>query len=203
MLRAWQAGSATVVVALLTSGLIGLDLGDGAFRRWWATRAFTTDAVAGILVVLITVLVVNQLLRIRQQRERSRAIGAQAAMLLRQAIRATTAVTTANSSDSAAAADEVRTYMTMLLIAAPILIDAKAPRAFLEQGQALGGQLLGTLDPAVRRYYRTGRAQAGLDEAVQRLKIAAFPLLTPLAAEERTAVGAGETDEGVGGIREP
>jgi len=35
MLKGWQAGSATVVVALLTSALITSDLTDGVFRRWW------------------------------------------------------------------------------------------------------------------------------------------------------------------------
>jgi hypothetical protein len=78
LLKVWQAGVATVAVALLSSALIVLDLSDGAFRRWWSARAFTTDAIAGILVVLITVLVVNQALRIRRDRERFRATAAQA-----------------------------------------------------------------------------------------------------------------------------
>src|ERR1700759_4829608 len=63
VLKFWRAGVATIAVALLSSALIGLDLSDGAFRRWWSARAFTTDAIAGILVVLITVLIVNQVLR--------------------------------------------------------------------------------------------------------------------------------------------
>src|SRR5271166_7197025 len=88
MLKGWQAGSATVVVALLTSALITLDLTDGVFRRWWSSRASTTDAVGGILVVLITVLIVNQVLAIRQQRDRSRATAAQAAIVASQAFRA-------------------------------------------------------------------------------------------------------------------
>jgi hypothetical protein len=60
--KVWRAGVATVAVALLSSALIVLDLSDGAFRRWWSARAFTTDALAGILVVLITVLIVNRAL---------------------------------------------------------------------------------------------------------------------------------------------
>ena len=59
MIKGWQAGSATIIVTLLTSALIILDLTDGPFRRWWSSRAFTTDAVGGILVVLITVLIVD------------------------------------------------------------------------------------------------------------------------------------------------
>ena len=135
MIKGWQAGSATIIVALLTSALIILDLTDGPFRRWWSSRAaFTTDAVGGILVVAITVLIVNQVLRIRQQRDRCLATAAQTAIVLSQAIRATRLASALgdNSGDRAAASDEVRTYMTMLLIAAPILIDAKIPRAFLD-----------------------------------------------------------------------
>jgi len=69
VLKVWQAEVATIAVALLSSALIVLDLSDGAFRRWWSARAFTTDAIAGILVVLVTVLIVNQALGIRQERE--------------------------------------------------------------------------------------------------------------------------------------
>ena len=54
--------------------------------------------------------------------------------------------------DRAAASDEVRTYMTMLLIAAPILVDAKVPRTFSEQAQKLGAQLVQTLIPVTNRH---------------------------------------------------
>ena len=140
MIKGWQAGISTIVVTLVTLAFVVLDLTDENFRRWWSTRAFTTDTVAGVLVVLITVLVVNQLLRIRQLRGRSRATAAQAAIVLSQAVRATRAVSAlGDSGDRDAAADEVRTYMTMVLIAAPILIDVRTPRAFLEKSQHLGG----------------------------------------------------------------
>jgi hypothetical protein len=128
VLKVWQAGVATIAVALLSSALIVLDLSDGAFRRWWSARAFTTDAIAGILVVLVTVLIVNQALGIHQGRERFRATAAQASMVLSQAIRATRAVLAcATSGDRTAASDELRTYMIMLMIAAAILIESKTP----------------------------------------------------------------------------
>jgi hypothetical protein len=197
MIKAWQAGSATIVVALLTSTLIVLDLSDGAFRRWWSSRAFTTDAVGGLLVVLITVLIVNQVLRISQQRARSRAIAAQAAIVLGQAVRTTRQVSAlgTNSGDRAAASDEVRTYMTMLMIAAPVLIDAKIPRVFLEQAQILGAQLAQTVSPAAKRYQRTVRSKLDLDDALRQLKIAAAPLISLLTSEERTATGGAEPAE--------
>jgi hypothetical protein len=193
MLKFWQAGVATIAVALLSAALIILDLSDGAFRRWWSARAFTTDAIAGILVVLITVLIVNQVLGLRQQRERLRATAAHAAMLLSQAVRATNAVLArANSSDHTTASDELRTYMIMLMIGAPILIDSKSPRAFLEDAQTLGGMLVRVRDAESPSSMRSGPSDAQLEEALRQLKMTAAPLLARLTAAERTAAGAEE-----------
>ncbi len=190
MLKFWQAGVATIAVALLSSALIVLDLSDGAFRRWWSARAFTTDAIAGILVVLITVLIVNQVLRLRQQRDRFRATAAHAALLFSQASRATRAVLAcATSGDRTAASDELRTYMIMLMIGAPILIDSKTPRAFLEDAQRLGGMLA-----QVRQTDSpSAPSDAQLEEALRQLKMTAAPLVAALTAEERTAAGTEET----------
>lgn len=196
MLKIWQAGVATTAVALLSSALVVLDLTDGAFRRWWSARAFTTDAIAGILVVLITVLIVNQALGIRRQRERFRATAAQASMVLSQAIRATRAVLAcATSGDPTSASDELRTYMIMLMIAAPILIDSKTPRAFLECAQTLGGTLVQVQHSESHSSFKTVTSDAQLEEALKQLKIAAVPLLAPLTTEERTAAGTEETSQ--------
>jgi hypothetical protein len=194
VLKVWQAGVATIAVALLSFALVFLDLSDGAFRRWWSARAFTTDAIAGILVVLITVLIVNQALGIRRDRERFRATAAQASMVLGQAIRTTRAVLALTTSDDrTVASDELRTYMIMLMIAAPILIDSRRPRAFLEDAQTLGGMLLQVQHPELRSSSKTVPSDAQLDQALQQLKITAAPLLAPLTAEERTAAGTEES----------
>jgi hypothetical protein len=194
VLKVWQAGVATIAVALLSFALVFLDLSDGAFRRWWSARAFTTDAIAGILVVLITVLIVNQALGIRRDRERFRATAAQASMVLGQAIRTTRAVLARTTSDDrTVASDELRTYMIMLMIAAPILIDSRRPRAFLEDAQTLGGMLLQVQHPELRSSSKTVPSDAQLDQALQQLKITAAPLLAPLTAEERTAAGTEES----------
>ena len=196
MLKVWRAGVATVAVALLPSALIVLDLSDGAFRRWWSARAFTTDAIAGILVVLITVLIINQALGIRRDRERFRATAAQASMVLGQAIRTTRAVLACNTSgDRAAASDELRTYMIMLMIAAPILIESKTPRAFLEGAQTLGGMLVHVQHSESQSSLKSVPSDTQLGEALRQLKITAAPLLAPLTAEERTAAGAEETSQ--------
>jgi TRAP-type C4-dicarboxylate transport system permease large subunit len=59
---------AAVVATLIALGLVIVELTDAAQRRWWAARPLTTDTVSGLLVLLITVLVVNQLLNRRQAR---------------------------------------------------------------------------------------------------------------------------------------
>jgi hypothetical protein len=196
VIKGWQAGISTIVVTLVTLAFIVLDLTDENFRRWWSTRAFTTDTVAGVLVVLITVLVVNQLLRIRQLRDRSRATAAQAAIVLSQAVRATRAVSAlGDSGDRDAAADEVRTYMTMVLIAAPILIDVRTPRAFLEKAQHLGGQLAHVLGTSARRSRRAALPSTVLDQALDGLRAAADPLLALLSDEDRAAATGGDETE--------
>ena len=204
MLKIWQAGVATSAVALLSSALVVLDLSDGAFRRWWSARAFTTDAIAGILVVLVTVLIVNQALGIRQERERFRATAAQASMVLSQAIRATRAVLAcATSGDRTAASDELRTYMIMLMIAAPILIESKTPRVFLEDAQTLGGMLVQVQHSESQTSGKTVTSDTQLEEALQQLKVAAAPLFAPLTAEERTAAGTEETSPAANGVHQP
>jgi hypothetical protein len=194
VLKVWQASVATVLVAVLSLALVVLDLSDDAFRRWWSARAFTTDALAGILVVLITVLIVNQALGIRRDRERFRATAAQASMVLSQAIRASrAALSCAASRDRTAASDELRTYMIMLMLAAPILIESKTPRAFLEDAQKLGGMLMQFQNPELQLPVKTVASEAQLEEALHQVKAKAAPLLAPLTAEERTAAGTEET----------
>jgi hypothetical protein len=67
-----------MAVTLLASAVIVLDLIDDRFRQWWSARALATDTLAGILVVLIAVLIVNQEVGIREQRQRFHATTADA-----------------------------------------------------------------------------------------------------------------------------
>ena len=159
MLSRWQGGSAAVVVTLATCVLVVGDLVDDGMRRWWDGHGLTTDTVAGLLVLLITVLVVDQVVSARQFNDRSRAVGAQVAIIMAQAERASSEVSQAvaqglGPGNRDAASDEFRTYMIMLLVGAPVLIDAKVSRDFLELAQALGGEMalaLGTGAPHGRR----------------------------------------------------
>jgi hypothetical protein len=150
------------------------------------------------------VLIVNQALGIRQERERFRATAAQASMVLSQAIRATRAVLAcATSGDRTAASDELRTYMIMLMIAAPILIESKTPRVFLEDAQTLGGMLVQVQHSESQTSGKTVTSDTQLEEALQQLKIAAAPLFAPLTAEERTAAGTEETSPAANGVHQP
>ena len=86
-------------------------------------------------------------------------------------------LTAADSHETAS--DEFRTYMMMLLVAAPVLIDARTSRAFLEQAQALGGEMVRALASA-RPGSHSGYSPSRLDDAVQQLKHASAPLVQVL-----------------------
>jgi hypothetical protein len=193
VLSRWQGGFAALIVTLLTSVLVILDVNDGAMRRWWDGHALTTDTVSGLLVLLITLLVVDQVVRLRQLNNRARAVAAQAAIIMTQAERALRSVSQAvapgaHESDRDAAADEVRTYMMMLLVGAPVLIDAQVSRNFLEQAQVVGGLMAVSLGMTAKSSGRAASKDARLDDAVQRLRDASNPLLAVLDPETQAAV---------------
>ena len=181
---------AAALAMLITLALVVGELTDAGQRRWWAARPLTTDTVAGLLVLLVTVLVVNQLLNRRQARQRGHAVAAQAAIMVTQATRAAEAVSsvTGGSGDRSAASDGFRTYMMMLLIGAPVLIDDPVARHFLEQAQYLGGVMAAAL--AVIDRSPDGAAVPGnrLDDAAQQLQSAAAPLLQLLSPATRDSL---------------
>jgi hypothetical protein len=179
--------AAAALVSAVVLGLIALELTDVRLRRWWAGRPLTAAVVAGLLVLLLTLLVVDQLIRKRQVRERSRAVAAQVAILMGQATRSADAVSAVldGSGDREATGDELRTYLMMLLVAAPLLIDTAASRSFLEQAQRLAGVMaraLGALSSSTEPVSR-GR----LDAAVEELRTSSRPLVSVLNLERFTA----------------
>jgi hypothetical protein len=135
--------------------------------------------------------------RIRQFRNQSRAIAAQAAVVLGQAVRATDAVARASPSDDDRdeASGELRSYMQMLLVSAPLLIDANPARTFLESAQRLGVQLARALRASRGEQ---AQAKAQLDDGVRQLRQAAAPLLEALNRDERAAVSSDEEDPSEG-----
>jgi hypothetical protein len=192
MLSRWPGWLAALAVTLLAGALVIFDVTDLGLRRWWAGHAMTTDTVSGLLVLLITVLVIDQVVRLRQIKNRARAVAAQTAIIASQATRTSRAVSEAlaGSGDRDAASDEFRTYMMMLLVGAPVLIDAKAPRNFLEQAQSLGAEMARAL-VATRTPKSSGYPAKRLDEAVRRLTAASTPLLQILDPETRRAIQGG------------
>jgi len=120
-----------------------------------------------------------------------------------QASRATHAVSAAvnGTGQRETAADEFRTYMIMLLVGAPVLIDDRVARNFLEQAQHLGGELGRVL--AAQAHSPDGAATHAprLMDAVRRLREASMPLLQQLNPEDRAAVSdvvAGQSADGSG-----
>ena len=190
MLSRWVGGLAALVVTLIACALVILDMTDGGLRRWNDVHALTTDTVAGLLVLLITVLVADQVIRLSQINARARAVASQAAIVVSQAIRSSQAVSgaLAGSGDRDVAGDEFRTYMMMLLVAAPVLIDAKVSRNFLEQAQSLGGEMARALAATAKTPGQASYPTAGLDDAVQRLKTASTPLLQVLDPETQLLI---------------
>jgi uncharacterized membrane protein YcjF (UPF0283 family) len=198
VLSRWQGGFAALIVTLLTGVLVVLDITDGTMRRWWVGHALATATVSGLLVLAITLLVVDQVVRLRQLNDRARATAAQAAIIMTQALRASRSVSQAvapgaDENDRDSAADELRTYMMMLLVGAPVLIDAKVPRSFLEQAQAVGGLMAQALGVTAGSSPPAPAPGARLDHAVQRLRAASVPLLAVLDPETQAAVRGDES----------
>jgi hypothetical protein len=182
--------SSAVLATLIALALIVGELIDAGQRRWWSARPLTTDTVSGLLVLLVTVLVVNQLLNLRQSRQRGHAVASQAAVMVAQAVRAAQATSSvlAGSGDRDAASDGFRTYMMMLLTSAPVLITDRVARNFLEQAQYLGAVMGRTLAAVDRS--RKGEAVPGdsLDDAMRQLQSAAAPLLQLLNPAVRDSI---------------
>jgi hypothetical protein len=193
-LRAW-AGALTVLV--ITALLVLLDISVASVHRYFSRHSFTSSVLSGLLVLLLAALIVDRVTRIRQFRNQSRAIAAQAAVVLGQAERATDAVTRASPSDDDRdeASGELRTYMQMLLVSAPLLIDANPARTFLESAQRLGVQLARALRASGGEQ---AQAKAQLDDGIGQLRQAAAPLLEALNRDERAAVNPDEADPSEG-----
>ena len=186
----WQGWLAATVVTLAACALVIVDVTNAGQRHWWEAHALTTSTVSGLVVLLITLLIVDQVVRLRQRKDRSRAIAAQAAIMVSQGIRSSRAVSQAlnGSGDRDAANDEFRTYMMMLLVGAPVLIDERTSRTFLEQAQYLGAEMARAIAAATRQHGKDSFPSGRLDDAVQRLKDASTPLLQVLDPETRAVV---------------
>jgi hypothetical protein len=193
----WQGWFAAGAITVVTLGLVVLDLVDHAYRVWWAGRALTADTVAGVLVLLVTVLVVDQVVKRRQVKDRSRAVGAQAAILMAQALSTSAAVTSAldGSGDRSTASDTLRTYMMMLLVGAPVLIEARVSRNFLEHAQHFGAEMARALVTIAKTPGASTPSKPRLDDALEELRAASTPLLQPLDLDPLLAAQGGSAEQ--------
>jgi len=190
MLSRWLGGLAAAAVALVACVLVILDLTDAGLRRWWDAHALTTDAIAGLLVLMITVLVVDQVVRLRQGNSRARAVAIQVAILMTQANIASRAVSQvlAGSGDRDMAYEEFRTYTMMVLAVAPVLIDARTSRNFFERAEDLDAAMARALSVLVTAPGQEKFPVASIDDTLQALNAASTPLLQNLTPELRSAV---------------
>jgi hypothetical protein len=190
----WHPGLTTIAVAPVLIALVVLDIADDGVRLWFDAHAFTTDALTSVLVLLITVLIVNRVVSVRQQEERLLVIAAQAAIISRQARRTVDLVkeSLTNPDQREPASDELRTYMAMLLVSAPVLIEGSRARTFLESAQRLAG----VMSIAMENDPKRGPAAASrLDAAATAMRNAVTPLLAALDRSQLRAVETVEGDE--------
>jgi hypothetical protein len=201
MLERYRAWSSAVTVMVITAALVVLDISDRSVHRYWSRHAFTSSVLSGVLVLLLTILIVDRVIRIRQLKNQSRAIAAQAALIIAQANRTVDAIarTSPSAEDREEASGELRTYTQMLLISAPLLIDARVPRTFLETAQRVAAQLFRALQARDENVELT---KTQLDHAVEQLREAAAPLLQALSSEQRAA-GSSDDGEESGRLRHP
>jgi hypothetical protein len=169
--------------------LIALDLLDGGFNRWFDHHSFTTDVVSTLLGLAVTALVIDRIAERRRLRERSQVMAAQAAMIAAQARRATRTLTEAldGGGERDAAADELRTFVTLLLTAAPVLMDAAPTRHLLEESQRLAAEIARAL-AVTRAGDRPAELERRLNDASDRVRAAVAPLLGVLDLDQQSAV---------------
>jgi hypothetical protein len=94
----------------------------------------------------------------------------------------------AGSGDQDMAYEEFRTYTMMVLTVAPVLIDARTSRNFLERAQDLDGDMAQALSLLATVPVQGKFPAARLDDTLQALKSASTPLLQNLTPEMRSAV---------------
>lgn len=192
MLKRQLPWSGALTVMAMTVLLVVLDMSDRSVRRYWSRHSFTSSVLSGVLVLLLTVLIVDRVARIRQLKNQSRVIGAQAAVIVAQGARTADAIarTSHSAEDRDEASDELRSYTQMLLVSAPVLIDANLSRAFLETAQRLAAQLF----RALRDTDGSAETKTRLDDGVEELRGAAAPLLKALSSQQREAVSSDDPD---------
>jgi hypothetical protein len=174
---------------MVVLALIAVDLLDHSLNTWFDRHSLVTDLVSTLLGLAVAALVLDLISARRQLRDRAQVMAAQGAMIAAQALRATQAVTSAldgsGDGERDAAAGELRTFMTMMLTGAPVLMDAQLTRQFLETSQHLGAELARALG-VTRSGDRPDDIDQRLNDAAARLRATVQPLLQTLDIDQQS-----------------
>jgi hypothetical protein len=182
----WIAAAVMTVVL----ALIALDLVDDSFNTWFDQHSFTTDAVSTLLGLAVAALVVDRISDRRRLKDRAQVMAAQGAIIAAQALRTNQAVTSAldGSGDREAAGDELRTFMTMMLTGAPVLMDAPQTREFLETSQHLAAELARALTVMTRSGGPPDDVDQRLNDAAGQVRATVAPLLQMLNLDQQSVL---------------
>jgi hypothetical protein len=182
----WIAAAVMTVVL----ALIALDLVDDSFNTWFDHHSFTTDAVSTLLGLAVAALVVDRISDRRRLKDRAQVMAAQGAIIAAQALRTNQAVTSAldGNGDRETAGDELRTFMTMMLTGAPVLMDAPQTRAFLETSQHLAAELARALAVTTGSGDRPDDIDQRLNDAAGQVRTTVAPLLQMLNLDQQSVL---------------
>lgn len=175
-----------LAVAVAIVVLVVLDQLDRTFRAWWDRHSFTGSVVESLLALAVTALIVDEVVRRRQRKERAVSVAVQALIVFGQARRVWSAVvgsdvearSTGNSSQ------EVTILASMLLTAAPSLFDDPVSRRFLEEVERFFA--------LVFRMAQTSDGEASKDrsedlhDALTKLQEAVKPLYARIPSQDNT-----------------
>jgi len=129
------------MIAVALVALVVCDLAVGGVREWWDRHSFTTDVVSSLLVLGVAALIVDEVVALRQRKQRALSVAVQSLILFEQARRTYEQVMNVGEESASVpeARDEAMNLANMLLIASPALFDDPEARVFLHQVQRLTG----------------------------------------------------------------
>lgn len=178
--RRVAAAAAVVVLGVLVS----FDFVYSGFRTFWDRHSFTASVVANLLVLAIAALVVDEVVALRQRKQRQVSVAVQGLILYGQARRAYRSVV---GGEEAGGIEELRTFASMLLTASSNLFDDPDARSFLEEVQRFTGVVYGILATST-----DGKvSQAGKDklsDQMSKLDMTVKPLVSRIPPQDRSAI---------------
>jgi hypothetical protein len=175
---------AAIAAVAVLAVLVSFDFVDSGFRSFWDRHSFTASVVANLLVLAIAALVVDEIVALRQRRQRQVSVSVQGLLLYGQARRAYRSVV---GGEEAGGVEELRAFASMLLTASSNLFDDPDARSFLEEVQRFTGVMYGALSTATDGKLTDAGAEK-LSGQMARLDSAVKPLMNRIPPQERSAI---------------